>query len=137
VGLKITLQGKFTVAEETKLTTKDLLALRKMKREHARDFKITELSDKEEKAFQSFIEDSGWYKEFTRDFGGPPQLNDPGYDYRGAWKEMGEDMFGVDPESGKIHGFSRTPSGKWLKSPDHPTAIKEYMMEIQSQKDRK
>jgi len=62
--------------------------------------------------------------------GEPPNLDDPEYDYRGAFQELGEDMFALDPESGKQHGFSRTPSGRWLKSPDHPTAWKEYLMSI-------
>ncbi len=97
---------------ERKLTTKDILKLRKIKREHAKSFSLTTLSEKEEVEFQSFIRNSDWYKEFVADLGGPPNLDDGNYDYRGAWKEMGAEMFGVDPESGKIHGFDRAPSGK-------------------------
>lgn len=47
------------------------------------------------------------------------------YDYGGAWSEMGSEMFGTDPNSGTQHGYSKAPSGRWLKSPDHKTAWKE------------
>jgi hypothetical protein len=110
--------------------------LDKIKREHAESFGITSLPSNEEAEFQEFITNSDWHKEFVSDFGGPPNLNDPDYDYRGAWKEMGAEMFGVDPESGKIHGFDRAPSGKWLKSPQHPTVHKQYEMELQSEPKR-
>jgi hypothetical protein len=101
-----------------------------IKREHAKSFALTELPSNEEAQFLEYIINSDWYKEFSRDFGGPPNLNDPDYDYRGAWKEMGADMFGIDPDSGKIHGYSRAPSGKWLKSPQHPTVDKQYQQEL-------
>ena len=101
-----------------------------IKREHAKSFALTELPSNQEAQFLEYIINSDWYKEFSRDFGGLPNLNDPDYDYRGAWKEMGADMFGIDPDSGKIHGYSRAPSGKWLKSPQHPTVDKQYQQEL-------
>jgi len=105
-------------------------ALDKMKREHAESFRITELPSEEEARFLEFITNSDWYKEFASNYGGPPNLNDPDYDYRGAWREMGAEMFGFDPESGTIHGYGRAPSGKWLKSPQHPTIGRQYEEEL-------
>jgi hypothetical protein len=119
------------MSEERKLTTKDILELKKIRRQHAESFSITKLPPEKEAEFQSFIRNTEWYSEFTQDFGGPPNLDDDNYDYRGAWEEMGAEMFGRNPEDGKMHGFDRAPSGKWLKSPEHPTVIKQYMMELQ------
>lgn len=116
---------------EIKLGTKELLQLNKIKKEHRATFNLTKLPEEQEVQFQQFIKSSAWYKEFTKDFGGPPDLDDPNYDYRGAWEEMGADMFALDEESGKIHGFDRAPSGKWLKSPEHPTVFKQYLQELE------
>jgi hypothetical protein len=113
-----------------RLNTQDLQAIRQMQKDHKKSFSVTKLSKQDEAAFQSFVTQSEFFKSFSDDFGEPPNLDDPGYDYRGAFQELGEDMFALDPESGKQHGFSRTPSGRWLKSPDHPTAWKEYLMSI-------
>jgi hypothetical protein len=52
-------------------------------------------------------------------------LDNPDYDYGGAYLARGESMFGVDPASGTHHGFSRTPEGRFLKAPDHSTSWKE------------
>ena len=53
-------------------------------------------------------------------------LNNPDYDYRGAWKGGA-----LDINTPQAHGLSRDPSTKkWLKDPrTHGTAWKEYYME--------
>jgi hypothetical protein len=62
-----------------------------------------------------------------KDHGEHPNLNDPQYDYRSAWKA------GVGPNErnaydGKYHWPSSTPDGRMLKGADHPTAWMEYFM---------
>lgn len=86
-----------------------------------------ELSAKEEKQFQEWIKNTGWYKEFIKEYGETPNLNDPVYNYRKAWKA------GVVPErdpydKNRYHWPSSTESGEMLKGENHPTAWKEYFM---------
>jgi hypothetical protein len=80
----------------------------------------TFLSPQEEQRFQSWFGSTPWAKEFERDFQEKPDPNDPGYDYRLAWKS------GVHPQmyagDGRYHWGSSTPDGKALKSMNHPTA---------------
>lgn len=70
-----------------------------------------------------------WYDEFTKNYGGEPEVNDPDYDYHAAITN------GVVPApykdaSGKTtyHWASSTPSGAMLKSENHPTAWMEHFM---------
>ena len=88
---------------------------------------VTELSQAEEKSFLSWIKDTGWYKEFVKEYKEPPDLNASDYDYRAAWKA------GIKPErdpydNDRYHWPSSDDSGKMLKSENHPTAWKEYFM---------
>jgi hypothetical protein len=81
----------------------------------------------EEEQFQKWIRNTEWFKEFQREFGEPPDLNTPDYDYRAAWRA------GIQPErdpydKNRYHWPSSDPSGKMLKSEEHPTAWKEYFM---------
>tara|TARA_R100001530_G_scaffold10707_1_gene10584 strand:- start:75 stop:500 length:426 start_codon:yes stop_codon:yes gene_type:complete len=88
-------------------------------------FKHTILSPKEEKKFQKEFTSSPWYKDFVMRNKEDP-LNNPDYDYRGAWKGGA-----LDINTPQTHGLSRDPSTKkWLKDPrTHDTAWKEYYME--------
>lgn len=84
------------------------------------------LTAAEEKQFQSDIRSSDWYKEFKKDYGEEPNLNDSNYNYRAAWKA------GVKPQryefDKKLHWESTSPSGESLKSVSHPTAwMEDYM----------
>ena len=98
----------------------------------------TVLNPAEETRFRNWITQTPWYSEFQMDHGRVPDLDDPDFDYRGMWKSWGNDSFEqvehVDPNGEKYmkwHGPSRTPSGKWLKTPStHETAWKELMMQV-------
>jgi hypothetical protein len=87
------------------------------------------LSEKQEKEFQTWIKNTGWYKEYVTQYKEEPDLNIAEYDYRAAWKA------GVKPEryeydNNRYHWPSVDPkSGKPLKSSDHPTAWKEDYMQ--------
>jgi hypothetical protein len=83
--------------------------------------------DDDELKFQNWIRSTEWYNQFTKQYGEEPNLDDPMYDYRKAWKS------GVEPQinlyDGTYHWPSKTPSGEWLKSKKHPTAWMELFME--------
>ena len=74
------------------------------------------------------IKKTEWYKEFTKEFGEPPDLETKDYDYRAAWKA------GIRPvrdphDKNRYHWASSDPqTGKSLKSENHPTAWKEKYM---------
>lgn len=81
----------------------------------------------DEAEFQNWIKNTGWFKEFVNEYGEEPDLNTKDYDYRAAWKA------GVLPERdpydrNRFHWPSSLPTGKMLKSAEHPTAWKEYFM---------
>lgn len=81
----------------------------------------------DEAAFQKWIRNTGWFKEFKTQYKEEPDLNTKDYDYRAAWKA------GVKPErdpydKNRFHWPSSLPTGEMLKSEDHPTAWKEYFM---------
>lgn len=87
----------------------------------------TPLSQDEEKQFQSWIRSTDWFKEFVKEFNEEPDLNISEYDYRSAWKS------GITPQRdpydmNRFHWPSSDPSGKMLKSQEHPTAWKEFFM---------
>ena len=89
--------------------------------------KKTKSYNNDEATFQNWIRGTDWFKEFVSEYGEEPDLNTKDYDYRAAWKA------GVVPErdpydKNKFHWPSSLPSGKMLKSADHPTAWKEYFM---------
>jgi hypothetical protein len=82
----------------------------------------------EEAAFQSWIKELPWWKEFTAEYGEEPDLNAGDYDYRAAWKA------GVKPErdeydGGRYHWPSSAVNSPMLKAFDHPTAWKEDYMQ--------
>jgi hypothetical protein len=85
--------------------------------------------------FQKGIRGTEWFSEFVKQYGEEPDLRPmsddpakgPNYDYRKAWAE------GVRPvrdphDNGRFHWSSAAPSGKMLKSANHPTAWKEHFM---------
>ena len=66
----------------------------------------------EEQQFQQGIRGTPWFREFTQKHG-EPNLNDPNYDYRAAWKS-GARPDVRDPGDGMLHWPSQ------FKGPDHP-----------------
>jgi hypothetical protein len=77
--------------------------------------------------FQNWIRGTDWFKEFKSEYNEEPDLDTKDYDYRSAWKA------GVQPErdpydNNRFHWPSSLPTGKMLKSAEHPTAWKEYFM---------
>ena len=81
----------------------------------------------EEAQFQSWIRSTPWFSEFTQNYGQEPNLNDPNYDYRAAWKG------GAAPNvrntyDNQYHWPSSLPDGTMLKGPKHPTAWMENFM---------
>jgi hypothetical protein len=62
-----------------------------------------------------------WYDEFANTYGGPPEVNDPDYDYRTAIAGGVVPAPYFDGKATTYHWGSRTPDGKELKSADHPT----------------
>lgn len=76
-----------------------------------------------EAEFQNWIKSLPWYSEFQRDFGGPPDLNDPQYDYRAAWQT------GVSPEKYQ-YDQNRYHWPSQFKSEDHPTMWMEKFMQM-------
>ena len=84
-------------------------------------------SQSDEEQFQAWIRSTPWFKEFKSEYKEEPDLNTRDYDYRAAWRA------GIKPErdpydNNRFHWPSSSPEGKMLKSPDHPTAWKEYFM---------
>jgi hypothetical protein len=83
--------------------------------------------DPQEQAFQSWIRNTDWFKEYVMEYGEEPDLNIPEYDYRAAWRA------GITPQRdpydrNRYHWPSSLPSGEMLKSKEHPTAWKEMFM---------
>jgi hypothetical protein len=81
----------------------------------------------DEAEFQKWIRNTGWFREFEKEYGEEPDLDTKDYDYRAAWKA------GVQPErdpydNNRFHWPSSLPNGQMLKSEEHPTAWKEYFM---------
>jgi len=86
---------------------------------------LTALSMAEELEFQKWIKDTSWYKEYLKSYNEEPNLNDPNYDYRAAWKS------GIVPEinsSDNKYHWSDFGNDKMLKSPNHPTAWAQFFM---------
>jgi hypothetical protein len=95
----------------------------------APEAKSPKLSRAQEQEFQRGVRGTKWFQQFSKKYGEPPDLNDPGYNYRAAWKA------GVRPQDVKDdpemqHWSSVTPSGESLKSRSHPTAWKEDYMQM-------
>lgn len=110
-------------AEPAQLLTPEQTAkIRALMGEHDLDFALTQLEPGDEQQFQRDVKHSGWYRGFRSAFGQAPDLDDPSYDYRGAWQA------GALPGQGQ-HWPSRGQDGKWLKSPEHPSAWMEYYMD--------
>ena len=89
--------------------------------------RANQTSRNDEASFQKWIRNTGWFKEFVSEYGEEPDLDTKDYDYRAAWRA------GIQPErdpydKNRYHWPSSLPSGQMLKSPEHPTAWKEYFM---------
>jgi hypothetical protein len=82
-------------------------------------YQQTKLNPQQEIEFQNWFKGLPWYAQMTKDTGQMPNMNDPMYDYRGAFAaKMGPDETGhwrsVNPETGRP-----------LKNPKHDTWWKE------------
>lgn len=82
------------------------------------------MSPKDEARFQKEIKATDWYKEWGDR---PPNLNDPGYKYRLAWKNGVHLKAKRNSVDGKIHWESSLADGTSLKSADHESFWKEEM----------
>jgi hypothetical protein len=58
----------------------------------------TALSEPEEKQFQNWIKNTGWYKEFVNEYGEEPELNIPDYDYRAVLLTLPYLLTWLEPE---------------------------------------
>ncbi len=87
----------------------------------------------QEAAFQNYVRMTPWHAEFEDQYGEPPELNTPDYNYRAAWQA------GVQPEiyefDKKYHWPSVTEGGESLKATNHPTAWMEDYMQITGGRD--
>lgn len=70
------------------------------------------MADEDEDAFQKGIRGTDWHREFTAKHG-EPNLDDPNYDYRKAWK-AGARPTVRDPGDGMLHWPSQ------FKGDNHP-----------------
>lgn len=91
----------------------------------------TPLSPQDEARFQQDMRTGEGYRQwregFVKQYGEEPNLNDPDYDYRAAWK-AGIRPAPYEHDGGAYHWESSTPDGKMLKSANHPTAWMEHFM---------
>jgi hypothetical protein len=107
----------------------------------AMPWKPTQLSDKEEKQFQKWLQGTQLFSSvkpyLAQDAGVPVEklsnskalqlmLDNADYDYRGAWKSGVTEV--ISPYDNRPHWPSATPEGRMLKNPTHPTAWKEFFM---------
>ena len=90
------------------------------------EMKPTQLSDKEEQEFQKWVRDTDWFKEYKTKYKEEPNLNDPNYNYRGAWK--GGAKLERNPTDNQYH-WPDVINGKMLKSPHHATAWAQPFMD--------
>ena len=96
-----------------------------------RPFSLTTLPPMDEAKFLADMARGAygqWQQTFQNRFGEPPNLNDPQYDYRAAWK-AGIVPQPYAPDQGFPHWPSSLPSGQPLKAPDHPTMWMERFMQ--------
>lgn len=81
---------------------------------------LTKLTPEEEFEFQNWIRDLPWYGEFIDEYGEPPPLDTPMFDYRGAWKD-GEVPL-INEHDGRYHWGSK------FKDKKHKTKYKDSFM---------
>lgn len=78
----------------------------------------------EERRFRREMTQSGWYKTIEATFGIAPNLADPSYDYRAAWKD------GSIPKAGEQWPTSASDGSRDYISPEHPYAPKARLQRI-------
>lgn len=81
-----------------------------------------------EEGFQDWAKNLEWNKEFQKEHGEAPNLDDPNYDYRSAY-DAGIEPQRYAPDDNRYHWPSNTAGGKELKSKDHPTYWKTQYQE--------
>jgi hypothetical protein len=84
-------------------------------------------NESEEQRFQQWARALPWFSEFKQQYGEEPNLNDPEYNYRAAWRG-GVVPTRYAPDGGRYHWPSSLPDGTMLKSKTHPTAWMEQFM---------
>jgi hypothetical protein len=86
-------------------------------------------ADQEDRRIDSWLRALPWYKEFAKNYGGPPSLDPTGdYNYVQAYRA------GIEPErykydKNRYHWPSGTDQGVALKSENHPTMWAQHFME--------
>jgi hypothetical protein len=94
----------------------------------APEAKVGKWSNQDELAFQAGIRKTPWFSQFVKQYGEEPNLNDPEYNYRAAWKT------GARPQNYEHDTMQHWPSvnqqGMSLKATAHPTAWMEDYMQI-------
>ena len=84
-------------------------------------------ADRDEWQFQAWARGLPWYSEFQQQYGEAPNLDDPDYDYRAAYR-AGIVPERYAPDGGRYHWPSLTSDGQQLKSDNHPTMWAEKFM---------
>jgi hypothetical protein len=99
----------------------------------------TVLPPEKESAFRKWLTNTDWFAEVKKDIADENGvdvkkiddaralemvLENSDYDYRGAWLDRASTS--RDAHDGKIHWPSSDSRGRSLKSPEHPTAWKEF-----------
>ena len=84
--------------------------------------------DAERQRIEAEIRQHPWYSEFCKEFNECPDLGpNANYDYMTAWKAGIRPQ--INPNDQRYHWDSKTPDGRMLKKPDHPTIWKTYFMD--------
>jgi hypothetical protein len=115
-------------------TPEQIREMQRLEADHQYNYRRTQLNPLENQKFQKDMTESAWGKNFMSQYGISPQQfqqmisgGDRSYDYAGAWKQ------GLVPEQPGQHWPDRGPDGKWLKSPEHPSAWMEYYQSVTGQ----
>ena len=84
--------------------------------------------DAERQRIEAEIKKTPWFSEYIRQYGEEPDLSQrANYDYITAWKAGIRPQ--INPNDKRYHWDSKTPDGKMLKKPNHPTLWKTYFMD--------
>jgi hypothetical protein len=112
------------------VTPQQIIQIKRMQADHQYRYRPTDLPPQDQRKFEHEMVNSAWGQGFMSQFGMSKQQfvdmvnKDPSYDYRGAWKQK------LVPDQAGAHWRDRGPDGKFLKSPDHPTAWMEYYQAV-------
>lgn len=130
VGSQDQMERAETPLSAPHLDPQQILRIKRLQAEHQYRYQPTSLQPQEQRKFEADMLNSAWGQGFMSEFGMSKQQfvdminKDPSYDYKGAWKQN------LIPETAGAHWRDRAPDGKFLKSPDHPTAWMEYYQAV-------